>query len=202
MKKSCILFINLLLVFVASAQSGLSVNAGISIPVMCYASVNPANPNAGFARPGFYMDIGYTYSFNTISGFNTRFFYASNPAGNQVVPATGSYRMAGWMAGPMLHTPANRKWQGSFSPLAGYSRVWTAQLRREDQPWLYKQAAGCFSWGGELLLRYQLNDNSFLRFGAGHLNMKPRLNAFENAFAKKEQHIVLVNGITGIGWQW
>ncbi len=202
MKKTCIALCGQLLVFAAMAQSGLSVNAGISIPVMCYASVNQANPDAGFARPGFYMDISYTYSFTAFSGCKAMFYYASNPAGNHAVPSSGAYRMVGWMAGPSLNTPVNKKWQGSFSPMAGYSRVWTPQLKREDQTWLYKQAAGCFSWGAELMLRYRLNENSFVRVGAGHLNMKPGLKGFENTAAKKEQHIVLVNGIAGIGWQW
>lgn len=202
MKKSGVSLAAMLLVYMASAQSGLLVNAGISIPVMCYASVNPGNPNAGFARPGFYMDIGYTHTLNAFSGFRTLFYYASNPAGNAAVPATGSYRMAGWMAGPLLNTSASRKWQGSFNPMAGYSRVWTPQLKRENQTWLYKQAAGCFSWGGDFSLQYHISENHFLRLQTGHLNMKPRLDNRNDSRAKGEQHIVLMTLDAGMGWKF
>lgn len=202
MKKGLLVLCGVIMIFITAAQSGISINAGISIPVMCYASRNPGNPDAGIARPGFYFDIGYTYRLSAFSGVRTLLYYTSNAAGNNRVTSSGAYRLAGWMAGPTLSSRDGRKWQGSFSPLAGYSRVWTPQLQRNNQTWLFKQATGCFSWGGELMLRYQLNDNSYLRFGAGHLNMKPRLDAFNNGTAKQEQHIVLVNGIAGFGWQW
>lgn len=202
MKKFALFLSCLCMVFISTAQSGISVHAGISIPVMCYASGNPGNPDAGIARPGFYFDIGYTYRLSAFSGVRTLLYYTSNAAGNSLVSSSGAYKIAGWMAGPTLSSRDGRKWQGSFSPLAGYSRIWTPQLKRNNQPWLYKQATGCFSWGGELMLRYRLNDNSYLRFGAGHLNMKPHLNGFNTETAKKEQHIVLVNGVAGFGWQW
>ncbi len=200
MKKLSVFLGVLIILLPAAAQTGLSVNAGISIPIMCYASVNPENPDAGFARTGLTIDISYTHPFNAYTGIKTILYYSSNPAGNNLVPATGSFRMAGLMAGPALTTNNQRKWQGFFSPLAGYSRVWTPQLQRQNQPWLYQQAAGCFSWGGEIGLRYRINEKSFIQFGAGHLNMKPKLDGRNTASAKTEQHIVTVSGRAGIGW--
>jgi hypothetical protein len=169
---------------------------------MCYASVNTGNPDAGYARTGLIVDISYTHAFNANTGFKTMLYYSSNPSGSNTVQSNGSFRMAGLMAGPSLTSNNNRKWQCSFSPLAGFSRVWTPQLHLQGQPLLYKQSVNCFSWGADLSLRYRISENSFVRLGAGHLNMKPCLDARHTSSAKGEQHIVAVSTSAGIGWQW
>lgn len=196
------LIAGLLLFSGTMAQTGLAVNAGISIPIMCYAAENTGNPNSGYARTGLTFDISYTRPFNATTGFKTMLYYSSHPAGNNTVHSNGSFRMAGLMAGPSLTSADNRKWQCSFSPLAGFSRVWMPQLRVQDQALLFSQQVICFSWGADLSLRYRLSENSFVRLGAGHLNMKPRLDARHTVSAKSEQHIVVVSTAAGIGWQW
>jgi hypothetical protein len=202
MKKSGSWIAGLFLFSSAIAQPGLSVNAGISIPIMCYTSANTGNSNAGYARTGLTLDISYTHPFNATTGFKTLLYFTSNPSGNNTVLSNGPFRMAGLMAGPSLTSNNNRKWQCSFSPLAGFSRVWVPQLRLQGQPLLYAQSVNCFSWGADLSLRYRISENSFLRLGAGHLNMKPRLDARHTTSAKSEQHIVVVSTSAGIGWQW
>ncbi|MBI5373516.1 MAG: hypothetical protein HZA79_15940 [Sphingobacteriales bacterium] len=186
-------------------KSGLSFSAGINVPIMCFAAEDPAIQTSGFAKPGFTLDISYTCRFNTWSGIKTMLYFSSNKAGNSTVPAIAAarhYRAIGWMAGPLLSKPFSGKWEAAFSPLAGISKVWTPQLSRQNETWLYKQSATCFSWGGDLSIAYYINDKSFLHLKTGHLNMTPKFSRHPGENAKSEQHFVLVNVDAGFGWKF
>ena len=202
MKKLLLILTGLYCFLPAAAQNGLSVNAGISIPLMCYKAKDADNPNSGFAATGLHIDISYTHAFNRVAGFRSMLYYAGNPAGNFRVPSYGAYRMAGCMIGPLVTGTINERWSAGFGPLAGYSRVWTPALRRENQPWLYQQATGCFSWGAVTDFNYRINEKNRLHFSTSHLNMKPALKVYGNESAKTEQHIVLLNVKAGISRTW
>lgn len=184
-------------------KSGLAFSAGISVPLLCFAAEDPAIQTSGFAKPGFTFDISYTYRFNSWTGIKTMLYYASNKAGNSRVPALAAanhYRAVGWMAGPLLYKSFSGKWEAAFSPLAGISKVWTPELTRQNETWLYKQSAPCFSWGGELSIAYSINEKNSFHLKTGHLNMKPQFSRHPGETAKSEQHFVLVNVDAGWGW--
>ncbi len=186
-------------------KTGLTFSAGINVPLLCFAADDPAIQTSGFAKPGFTFDISYTHRFNFWTGIKTMLYYSSNKAGNRTVPAIAAashYRAIGWMAGPLLCKTFSGKWEAAFSPLAGISKVWTPQLQRQNETWLYKQSASCFSWGGELSLAYFISDKSFLHLKTGHLNMKPQFSLHPGENAKSEQHFVLVNVDAGFGWKF
>ena len=57
----------------------ISFNAGISIPIICYGRNDLAKNNfAGFARPGFTLEINYGWLFTKNVGIAAKAFYSSN----------------------------------------------------------------------------------------------------------------------------
>ncbi len=182
-------------------RSMISVNAGIAVPIMCYASNEVNNPDAGFAKPGFIFDFAYAYRFNNTVGLTGSFFYSWNKAGGngmKAISSPGSYRMIGFLAGPLLNHNFSGRWEGDIRFLAGVSRVFTPALQQGDALWLDKHEATAFTWGGGIGLRYNLDGNAFLQLKADHTNLKPKFNP-STARGKGDQHIVLMNFDAGVG---
>lgn len=183
-------------------RSLFSVNAGISVPLLCYRSTDANNRDAGFARTGVRFDMSYGHRFIREAGISAQFFWANNGAGNDAVKSTArNYSYYGLLAGPMLTLKLSEEWSTDLRFLAGLAGVQTPQLMQGSNPWLNIHNVSCFSWGGGAAVRYRLNGNTWLRLEAGHINMKPQFSLKPGDTSKGEQHIVDVNVNAGIGWR-
>ena len=78
-------------------KSFLSFNAGLSIPVICYASTNIYNKFAGFAKPGFTIDLIYGYRIKQNAGISGMLFYSVNQTDNKIVQGQAT-ELTGTMA--------------------------------------------------------------------------------------------------------
>ena len=183
-------------------RSYLAISAGLAVPIMCYASKDVNNPDAGFAKPGFSIDLGYAYRFNNTVGVTGSVFYMINKAGSgnvKAVSSPGSFRVLGLMAGPMLTANFSNRWAGDVKFLAGIAKTMTPELQYQDETLLNRYSATAFTWGGTAGLRYDLNDHTFLNLQAGHINLKPQFKKKAGETGKSEQHIVLMNFDAGVG---
>lgn len=179
------------------------VNAGLSLPILCYHGDDVNNRDDGFAKAGFRLDVSYGYRFTREAGISAMLFWANNKAGNNVMKAEkGNYSYYGLLVGPQLTLPFSGSWSTDFRFLAGIAGVQTPLLRQGTNTWLNEHSVSSFAWGGGMALRYQLNGNSWLRFEAGHINMKPQFSLPAGDASKGEQHIVDVNFNAGIGWRF
>jgi len=186
-------------------SSYFSFSAGVSVPIMCYASSNVNNKDAGFAKPGFSFNISYAYRFGNYGGVAGSVFYGLNKAGSSSVKTLstpGSYRYFGLMAGPLLTKNFSSRWEGDARFLGGIGRLYTPRLVQGDAAVLEEKQATAFVWGGGLGMRYNLSDNTFLTFRTDHLNMQPQLKLKPGETGKTEQHIVLINVDAGIGFRF
>ena len=189
---------------VEGRRSYLVINAGVAVPIMCYASKDVNNPDAGFAKPGFSIDLGYAYRFNKTLGITGSVFYTINKAGSSNVKAItspGTFRVFGLMAGPVLTANFSDRWAGDVKFLAGIAKTMTPELQYRDETLLNRYGATAFSWGGTAGLRYDLNKHTFLNLQAGHINLKPQFKKKAGETGKGEQHIVLMNFDAGVGWK-
>ncbi len=186
-------------------KSYLAVSAGVAVPILCYGSKNTGNPNAGFAKPGFSIDLSYAYRFNNTIGVAGSVFYAFNNAGSSAVKAVsspGSYRLIGLLAGPVLSRNFSDRWAGDIKFLAGVSRSMTPELQYGDGTLLNDHSVNAFTWGGGIALRYKLSGNTFLQLKTDHVNLKPKFRMQAGETGKNEQHIVLMNVDAGVGWKF
>lgn len=184
--------------------SSVGITAGLNIPIMCYASGNVNKNTSGYARTGFILGFYYSYRFSKAAGIKASWYYGENRAGKGTVHTglqNNRYRVSGIMAGPELYQALPGNWELAFCPQAGFSQVWTPQLADEGGVILREQSAGCFSWGGQLNLRYHVNEKFLFHLQTGHLNMKPALPD-HYLDAKAEQHVVLVTVDAGLGWKF
>lgn len=183
-------------------RSYLVINAGVAVPIMCYASKDVNNPDAGFAKPGFNFDLGYAYRFNNTAGITGSVFYTINRAGSgdvKAVSTPGSFRVVGLMAGPVLTANFSGRLTGDIKFIAGIAKTFTPELQYGDETLLNRRNATAFTWGGTAGLRYDLNGHTFLNLQAGHINLKPQFKKKAGETGKSEQHIVLMNFDAGLG---
>ncbi|HMU46842.1 MAG TPA: hypothetical protein PKC72_10765 [Chitinophagaceae bacterium] len=186
-------------------RSFFSVNAGISVPFLCYGSSDINKNTSGFAGLGFTIDISYVYRFSKHVGAAGMVYYCSNKAGNKDVAVLSSshrYRFFGVMTGPALLPDFSDRWTLAIAPMAGVARVLTPKLQLQDETLLNENKKTCFAWGGSLALRYHLSGTSFLQLKTDHLNMKPQFKPKAGDAGKGEQHIVVLNVDAGIGWEF
>lgn len=121
-------------------------NAGISVPIICYASSDINKKTAGFAKVGFTVDISYAYRVSTNAGVTGSVFYCANRAGSKTVTAPlspGSYRFFGCMAGPFVTKNFATRWDADFKMLAGVARVLTPKLQQQDEIVLDENRTTC-----------------------------------------------------------
>jgi hypothetical protein len=186
-------------------RSYLVVSAGVAVPILCYGSKNVNNPNAGFAKPGFSIDLNYSYRFNNTIGIAGTVFYAFNKAGSAAVKAVsspGSYRLVGLLAGPVLSRNFSDRWAGDIKFIAGITRSMTPELQYGDQILLDDHSVNAFTWSGGIALRYNLSGNTFLQLKTDHINLKPKFKLQAGESGRNEQHIVLMNVDAGVGWKF
>jgi hypothetical protein len=186
-------------------RSSVMISAGITVPILCYGSSNVKKESSGFARPGFTIDIQYAYRLGNHAGVAGMLYYCTNRAGKGSIPglsSTGTYRFAGFMAGPFVSSTAGNRWEAALKLMAGEAKAFTPRLQYGEDMLLNKESAACFAWGGGLALRYGLSDRTFLQLKTDHLNMKPQFARKPGEPGKTEQHIVVMNVDAGIGWRF
>lgn len=184
-------------------RSQFSVNAGVSLPLLCYGSDDAGDRDAGFAKPGFRFDVSYGYRFVREAGLAAQFFWSNNKAGNGTVKAEkGQYSYYGLLAGPLLTLKLSDSWSTDFRFLAGIAGVQTPRLLQGNTVWLNDHSVSCFAWGGGMAFRYHLSGTSFLRLEAGHINMKPQFSLRPGDSSKGEQHILDLQINAGLGWKF
>ncbi len=183
-------------------RSILSFNAGVSIPIMCFASENIHDRDAGFAKPGFTLDITYGYRFGQNLGVVGSVFFAGNKTNNNFVQSEGNrgFRYYGIVVGPMASKNFSDRWTGDLRFMAGITKTHSPRLSSGDATILNSDESYSFAWSAGTGLRYHLSEKTFLSIRADHTQMKPKLNS-EGAF-KSEQHIVVINVGAGMGIKW
>lgn len=183
-------------------RSLFSFNAGVSIPIMCFASDNYDNPAAGYARPGFTLDIFYAYRFWENLGVAGSIFFSDNKIKTGMVQAPGKpgYKYYGLLIGPMLSKDFSSRWAGDLRFLTGISRVHTPKITYAETNLMNADEIFAFTWTAGAGIRYNLSENSFLAFRTDHTQLKPQLNS-EGA-RKTEQHIIVINLGAGMAIKW
>lgn len=174
-------------------------NAGLSIPIVCFASDNHQNAAAGFAKPGFTLEMMYSYRFMDNLGIAGSLFISGNKVrvGSMELPGRQGYTYYGLLIGPMLVKNFSSRWQGDLSFLAGISRVHTPKINYDNAVLMNADKPFAFTWRADAAFRYNLSDNLFLTLYANHTQLKPQLNS--DGAKKTEQHIVVMNFGAGIG---
>ena len=213
MKKAFIFIIALLAAAEARVQetskannkrSFLSFHAGVSIPIMCYASTDINNRFAGFAKMGFMVDMSYGYRIGQFFGVAGTVFYSTNKTDTRIVQhptgaGNGRYQYYGIMAGPMLTKNFSEKLDGDFKFLAGIARAHAPKLVHQGETILNKDQSFAVVWNAGASLRYSLSDKTFLSFKVEHTQLKPKFEVPAGENAKGEQHIVVINTDVGFG---
>ncbi len=181
-------------------RSYLSFHAGVSFPIVCYASTSFSNKNAGFAKPGFTVDITYGYRFARYTGIAGSLFYSGNKTRNDLLAGSGKegYRYFGIVAGPMLIKKLSSKWEGDIRFMAGIAKALSPELVHHEEVLLNKEGATAFVWTAGAGIRYSLSDKTYLSFKADHTQLKPQFKTNGSA-QKSEQHIVVINVDAGVG---
>jgi hypothetical protein len=186
-------------------KSFLTLNAGISLPIICYSRTDLSKNNfAGFARMGFTLELGYGYLFTRNIGIAGKAFYSSNATDSRVVaPASQDhYRYFGVMAGPLVSTGIGGRAHADFQFSAGIARAISPRIVYNNEVLLNHDASTAFAWGGSAGLRYDLTGKTYLSFMAEHTQLKPKFNQHKpDESLKNEQHITVVNFDAGIGFR-
>lgn len=209
MKKNWIGWIPVLLAMQLTAQdksawqqhrSFVSFHAGLSFPIFCYASADFANKNAGFAKPGFTLNLNYSYRFNAYAGLAATVFYNSNKTDRDVQTDAGRYHYVGLLAGPLLRHKFSYRTDGDIRFMAGVARSISPKMIYQGTTILNEDRSTSFAWTAGLAFRYHFSGKTFLSFKADHTQLKPKYNnRFPEQAQKGEQHIVVMNLDAGLG---
>lgn len=183
-------------------RSMISFNAGVSIPIMCFASDNYYNTAAGYARPGFTFDLTYGYRFWENLGIAGSIFFSGNNVKTGIVEAPGKpgYKYYGLLIGPMATKDFSSQWSGDIRFLAGVSKVHVPKLIYAETTVMNADKAVAFTWTAGAGVRYNFSGNSFLSFRTDHTQLKPQVN--QAGAVKTEQHIIVINLGAGMGIKW
>jgi hypothetical protein len=216
MKKILLLLFVLLQIAASDAQTKLTdrkssfiISAGFSIPVVCYASKNMSNEEAGFARIGFHINLVYELNFIKNAGIAGRLFYSSNRVDKKINRenpgiSISNYKYYGLLIGPYFtHTIATNT-DLSIKFLPGIIHVNSPTLAHEGNAVASKDGATAFVWASGADLRYHFEGrNSFILLNGDFTSSKPHFKVpalAENI--KIEQHIAVVNLNAGVGFKF
>jgi hypothetical protein len=187
-------------------KSSVLITGGISIPVVCYASKNMSNEEAGFAKIGFHISLVYELNFIKNAGIAGKLFYSSNRIDKKIIgenagTSISNYRYFGLLIGPYFtHTIANNT-DISIKFFPGIILVNSPTLAHERNSVVSKDGATAFAWAAGADLRYYFSGrNSFALINGDFTSSKPHFKVpalGENV--KIEQHIAVVNLNTGVG---
>lgn len=216
MKKILFLVVALFQVVASVAQTKLTerkssfiISAGFSIPVVCYASKNMSNEEAGFAKIGFHINLVYELNFIKNAGIAGKLFYSSNRVDKKINRenpgiSISNYKYYGLLIGPYFtHTIANNT-ELSIRFLPGIIRINSPTLAHEGNAVASKDGATAFVWATGADLRYHFSGrNSFVLINGDFTSSKPHFKVpalGENV--KIEQHIAVVNLNAGVGFKF
>lgn len=178
----------------------ISVNAGVSIPFLCFGSANLNKSSSGFAKPGYSFNLKYGYLFTRNAGLEISVFYSHNPAGNsRLSPGRDGYRYLGIMTGPLFRGKLAAKLYGDITVRGGIAKVFTPRLSDGDAILLDEHEAAAFIWGGGIGLCYDVTGKAYLTLKADHANLKPQFHLKPGETGKTEQHIVAMDISAGVG---
>jgi Outer membrane protein beta-barrel domain len=188
---------------VKEKKSLLSFNAGISVPLICYAKTDISKNNfAGFAKMGFTLEVSYGYLLAKNIGITGKAFYSGNKTDLHVLQASGydNYKYFGFMTGPLISAVLSSKTSADFQFTGGIARAFSPKMVYRNEILMNKDASTNFVWSAGADFRYDLSDKTFFVFKADHTQLKPKFNNHvPNESLKDEQHIVVMNFDAGFG---
>lgn len=210
MKKAAHVLLCGLLIFTYSAgaqqktswsglRSVISFHAGVSIPMICFASDDLNNKNAGFAKPGLIAEIEYKYRFLDHFGVGTSFFWANNPVRDGKVTESGEYNYFGLMAGPVFFPGIGKTIQADIHMYGGIANTYMPRINDGDKVLLNNESAYAFTWSAGASARWNFYEKAFVSLKAEQVNLKPQIRS---SSMKTEQHIVGLNIAAGVGLKW
>lgn len=210
MKKAAPILVCVLLIFPLSAgaqkntswshlRSVFSFNAGLSIPMVCYASDDVNKMNSGYAKSGLIAQADYKYRIFDHLGVGTSLFWANNPVTETTVTEDGEYNYFGLVAGPVIFPGEGRRIQADIHLQAGISNSTMPKIKNGDKVLLNNESAYAFTWAAGFSARFNFDGNAFVSFKVDQTNLKPQ---FKSNSVKTEQHMVGLNLLLGIGVKW
>jgi hypothetical protein len=180
-------------------RSVFSFHAGVTIPMVCFASDDITNKNAGFAKAGLIASIDYKYRFFHHLGVGTSLFWANHPVREGKVTASGEYNYFGLMGGPVIFPGIGKSIQADIHMYGGISNAYMPKMNNGDKVLLNNESVYAFTWAAGFSARFNFYEKAFVSFKADQTNLKPQ---FTSSSAKTEQHMVGLNLSAGIGVKW
>jgi hypothetical protein len=181
----------------------LSFNAGISVPIICYAKTDLSKNNfAGFAKMGFTLEVNYRYLFTKSIGIAGKAFYASNKTDLRVLQSSGHdrYTYFGFMSGPLISAGLSSRVRTDFQITGGIARAISPRILYRNEVLMNKDASTTFVWSCGAGLSYDLSGSTFLTFRTDQTQLKPKFNKHvPDESLKDEQHIVVMTVDSGFG---
>ena len=193
----------------AGAQEGeiyMSINAGVSIPMLDYAQSDFDNESSGFARPGGMLKLDFGYRLNDylslsamLSGGMNRFDYvelqewltanfANTLPDTRWIVESKSWGLGGLLAGITGQLPFRyNKWYLEARLLGGLMYVYSparyisGKETGKDDILINTEQYASPSWAidGGLGIRYKHNRSQYFILGADYLLAHPKYNNVE-----------------------
>lgn len=194
-----------------STKSFLAFHAGPSFPVGDFSKTSLDNPQAGFAKTGYNLNLTYGYQISREIGLAASVFYNNNKLDNgAIVGEIGGVSLDHWQwygitAGPMFTQKVGDNVDLGVRIMGGVANANSPKVVEEGNgsAVLVKEdwsASGVFQTG--LDLRFGLSRNVFIITNVEYLYMKPKFDLVfpdGSPTERSEQKMSVLNLTAGIG---
>lgn len=225
MKKVFVIVAALLVCFVVTAQenkvvkktsSSLYLNIGPSFPMSDFASNNAGEPNAGYAKTGFNLNLNYDYMFEKYVGITFNGLYGTHKMDQKIIKdwndgvdipgaEVSHYQYVGLLAGPVFTGTLSPDANINFKLLGGVARSRSPQATYQGVVYFKQDWTTSFAWRLNTDFRYTIANNIFLMVDLSYTQMRPDFTIIINPNETnpetllREVHVNTLNLNAGVG---
>lgn len=202
-------------------KSFIAFHGGPSFPVADFSSTDMENnPDAGFAKTGFNLNITYGYQFQqNMSLVGSLLFnqnkinkggitYKDETSGQDIVLKMDHWQFYGVAAGPMLSLPIGNTVYADFKVMIGAVNANAPQISYQGVELTKETWNVAPIYQGGIGFRMDAGKNMFLMVGADYMYLKPTFKysfvgqPFEGVPNETQQKMSVVNVTAGVGFKF
>jgi hypothetical protein len=198
-------------------NSFLSFTVGAAYPAGDFASTSFDNENAGFAKTGYNINLGYGYKGPANFGFAVDAFYygysinsdkmseyMSQQLGENVAIDADHWKYFGVAAGPALMGNLTRNAELDLRLMLGVANANSLKVEYQGTVIMDEDNAVAMMVALQAGIRYNIGANAFMSLDAGYHGLTPKFNIrmYDGSTQEAEQQITALNLNVGLGFRF
>ncbi len=186
-------------------KSFIALHPGLSVPTAEFNRKDANDEKAGYAQPGFTINLDYGYDLSRNVGLSVMAFYGRHNLDKtdlfNLLPGVNvdHWQYFGIMAGPRFYHSLSDKAVGGFRMMVGVNRVNSPEFTYEGTPILAADWAWSAVYMGGVDARFTIADNFFIFTSADYRWTEPefKLKYPDGGGSNRAHQNVSVFNLTG-----